>query len=122
MLFRDAGADSKKTYILGTLVSSSISTIDATAVTKGVVQLAGDLGGTAALPTVPSARKWYPVPTGADDAAGLISLITAGYRDIALRSLTYNFTQPVVLTGGSAPISIQGQGVGAYRFHFYKYQ
>lgn len=40
------------TTILGTGDISS-TTPDATTIAKGVVQLAGDLGGTAALPTVP---------------------------------------------------------------------
>lgn len=47
-----------------TAISSGSTVGDATATEKGVIQLAGDLGGTAALPTVPGLADKYTLPTG----------------------------------------------------------
>lgn len=52
------------------------------------------------------ARRYFPVPTGADDAAELISRINAGENVVDLRRNTYRWQQSVALAGAR----IQGMG------------
>jgi hypothetical protein len=54
------------------------------------------------------ARRWFPVPTGSDDAAELISRLTAGENEITLRrDDSYTWTQAVSLPAGA---SLRGVG------------
>lgn len=59
----------------GTLQSSAIP--DASATSKGAVQLGGDLGGTAAAPTVPGLVGKYTLPVGGIPEADLASAVAA---------------------------------------------
>jgi hypothetical protein len=55
------------------------------------------------------ARKWFPVPTGADDAAELISRLAAGERHVPLRPFTtYNWNQAL----GTIPADAAIVGAG----------
>lgn len=59
----------------GTLQSSAIP--DASATSKGAVQLGGDLGGTADSPTVPGLAGKYTLPAGGIPEADLASAVAA---------------------------------------------
>lgn len=59
----------------GTLQSSAIP--DASATSKGAVQLGGDLGGTAAAPTVPALAGKYTLPAGGIPETDLASAVAA---------------------------------------------
>ncbi len=86
-----------KTYVDAT---ASSATPDADATTKGKVQLAGDLGGTAAAPTVPGLAGKYAKPAGGIpktdlDSAVQASLTTADSRDaIKLQGTAVNGSAP----------------------------
>lgn len=54
------------------------------------------------------ARKWFPVPLGADDAPELISRLGAGEKDIALRRGTYLWNQAL----GTIPADAAIMGAG----------
>lgn len=54
------------------------------------------------------ARTWFPVPTGSDDAAELISRLAAGETHIAMRENTYAWNQAL----GTIPADASIQGAG----------
>jgi hypothetical protein len=84
-----------KTYVDATVTNATI--VDANAITKGKIQLAGDLGGTAALPTVPGLLLKAPLAspaftgtvTGIDKAmVGLSNVDDTADADKAISTLT----------------------------------
>jgi len=76
--------------------------VDATTVIKGILQLAGDLGGTAALPTTPTALH----KTGNELFEGIKSAVNTGSTQIHGLSFTNNGT------GGSSVISLTNNSTG----------
>lgn len=53
-------------------------------------------------------RKWFPVPTGGDDAAELISRLAAGETHVPMREDTYSWNQAL----GTIPAGASIQGAG----------
>ena len=100
--------DSDTTYSAGsgvTINSGSIAVNDATTIAKGIVQLAGDLGGTASSPTVPGLALKAPIdspdftgtPTAPTATIGTVSnqLATTAFvnsRPIAIKTSNYTAT------------------------------
>jgi len=88
----------------GTLSASGTSSPNATTTTPGIVQLAGDLGGTATAPTVPGLATRAPRANG---GGALGATRTTTDADDAL-----NFTAPVACTITVHPGAVQGFGFG----------
>ncbi len=65
-----------------TAIASGSTVADATTNSKGIIQLAGDLGGTATAPTVPGLASKYTLPVGgipeSDLSADVQAALTAG--------------------------------------------
>jgi hypothetical protein len=59
--------------------------------------------------TISDARRWFPVPTGGDDAPELLSRLGSGENEIVLRRNTYRWQQAVAL-----PANARLQGVGRH--------
>jgi hypothetical protein len=66
-----AGSASISTFLRGDSSWASIAADDATTTSKGIVQLAGDLSGTADAPTVPSLANKQPLDSDLTSIAGL---------------------------------------------------
>lgn len=111
-----------KTYVDSVATGAS----DATASTKGVIRLAGDLGGSASSPTVPGLAAKTVVTVGMtagadyvcdgtdDDVqiqAALDAVSTAGGGKVFIRAGAYHISSTLSLTGSN--VSLMGEGMGA---------
>lgn len=84
-------------------VTPTAATADASATVKGAVQLAGDLGGTAAAPTVPGLASKYTRPGTGIPASDLTAAAQAslGKADTAVQGSDARLTDPRTPTDGS---------------------
>ena len=85
----------------GSLKSAAVSAVvpDATTTSKGIVQLAGDLAGTAASPTVPSLTS--KTDTTAFNAHVADAAVHSSGRELAYAAITTN--QTGIVTTGAGP-------------------
>jgi hypothetical protein len=80
-----------KTYVDAAVTNSTI--VDANAITKGKIQLAGDLAGTAALPTVPGLA--LKAPLNAPVFTGTVGGITQAMVGLSIVDNTRDLDKPI---------------------------
>lgn len=102
----------------GTVPASQLppagSTPDATATSTGVIQLAGDLGGTATTPTVPALANKYVKPAGGIPEADLDSAVQTKLSSSATDATVVHLAGAETITGAkdfTGGITVNGTNV-----------